>query len=158
MCHELGHGLGLGHSDENFHNKDLGNCMDYTERPQNNMSPDGSNFETLEELYGNVNGVNVRMERLSASSSGGGGRRMARSSREEEERLEMEFEEYAAYLLEPIETSFNINRNLVHGQGEDEEDDSAQRNWRVLHRTDTHELHERNLGNGYTIRSSILLA
>ena len=23
MCHELGHGLGLGHSDENFHNKDL---------------------------------------------------------------------------------------------------------------------------------------
>lgn len=37
MCHELGHGLGLGHTDENFYNKDLGNCMDYTEKPQNNM-------------------------------------------------------------------------------------------------------------------------
>jgi predicted Zn-dependent protease len=37
MCHELGHGLGLGHTDENFYNRDLGNCMDYTERPENNM-------------------------------------------------------------------------------------------------------------------------
>lgn len=55
MCHELGHGLGLGHTDENFHNKDLGNCMDYTERPENNMHPDTLNFEALEQMYGNVN-------------------------------------------------------------------------------------------------------
>jgi predicted Zn-dependent protease len=27
MCHELGHGLGLGHTDENFYNRDLGNWL-----------------------------------------------------------------------------------------------------------------------------------
>ncbi len=30
MCHELGHGFGLPHWDEDFFNKDMGNCMDYT--------------------------------------------------------------------------------------------------------------------------------
>ena len=27
MCHEIGHGFGLPHTDENFFNADLGNCM-----------------------------------------------------------------------------------------------------------------------------------
>jgi hypothetical protein len=27
MCHEIGHGFGLPHTDENFYNADLGNCM-----------------------------------------------------------------------------------------------------------------------------------
>jgi hypothetical protein len=27
MCHEIGHGFGLQHTDENFTNEDLGNCM-----------------------------------------------------------------------------------------------------------------------------------
>lgn len=30
LCHELGHGFGLPHWDENFFNEDSGNCMDYT--------------------------------------------------------------------------------------------------------------------------------
>lgn len=30
LCHEIGHGFGLPHWDENFQNQDLGNCMDYT--------------------------------------------------------------------------------------------------------------------------------
>lgn len=34
MCHEIGHGFGLGHVDENFDNKDLGTCMDYTNNPE----------------------------------------------------------------------------------------------------------------------------
>mmetsp|Transcript_34044 Transcript_34044/g.59829 ORF Transcript_34044/g.59829 Transcript_34044/m.59829 type:complete len:364 (+) Transcript_34044:122-1213(+) len=54
MCHELGHGFGLGHWDEDFHNRDLGNCMDYTKKPENNQSPDRSNFLFLERMYGNV--------------------------------------------------------------------------------------------------------
>mmetsp|Transcript_18216 Transcript_18216/g.32577 ORF Transcript_18216/g.32577 Transcript_18216/m.32577 type:complete len:635 (+) Transcript_18216:331-2235(+) len=139
MCHELGHGLGLGHSDENFHNKDLGNCMDYTERPQNNMHPDTSNFETLEELYGNLND-NVRTEQR--LRNGGDGRLL---STKEERLLEEEFEKYAAYLSEPIEVSSKRN---AQSDGE----------WRLLHQTDTAEYHERELGNGYSIRTSILLS
>ena len=33
---------------------DLGNCMDYTKKPENNQSPDRSNFLFLERMYGNV--------------------------------------------------------------------------------------------------------
>lgn len=44
MCHEIGHGFGLPHTDENFFNKDQGNCLDYTMTPQNNMNPDERNF------------------------------------------------------------------------------------------------------------------
>lgn len=54
MCHELGHGFGLPHTDENPYNKDLGNCMDYTNTPKNNMFPDSTNFARLQELYGQV--------------------------------------------------------------------------------------------------------
>jgi hypothetical protein len=56
MCHEIGHGFGLPHWDEDFFNQDLGNCMDYTNRPQDNKTPDTSNFEFLAELYGTKDG------------------------------------------------------------------------------------------------------
>ncbi|CAJ1966255.1 unnamed protein product [Cylindrotheca closterium] len=52
MCHELGHGFGLPHTDENFNNRDLGNCMDYTNRPRNNLLPGRDNFLRLQEMYG----------------------------------------------------------------------------------------------------------
>eukprot|EP00543_Licmophora_paradoxa_P009149 CAMPEP_0202448364 /NCGR_PEP_ID=MMETSP1360-20130828/7174_1 /ASSEMBLY_ACC=CAM_ASM_000848 /TAXON_ID=515479 /ORGANISM="Licmophora paradoxa, Strain CCMP2313" /LENGTH=541 /DNA_ID=CAMNT_0049065893 /DNA_START=192 /DNA_END=1820 /DNA_ORIENTATION=- len=52
MCHEIGHGFGLSHTDENFNNRDLGDCMDYTSTPANNKSPNTRNFATLAELYG----------------------------------------------------------------------------------------------------------
>ena len=38
--------------DVDFYNRDLGNCMDYTIRPANNMKPSASNFEYLARLYG----------------------------------------------------------------------------------------------------------
>jgi hypothetical protein len=56
MCHELGHGFGLPHWDEDFFNRDLGNCMDYTNNPEKNMKPDESNFQFLADLYGEVGG------------------------------------------------------------------------------------------------------
>ena len=146
MC--TGHGLGLGHSDENFYNKDLGNCMDYTERPQNNMHPDTSNFETLEELYGNVNGGNnLRVERYEAVPGESTRRRMMSEEEEEQEMLDEEFEAFASYLLDPIDISSGF-ANRDDGSG----------SWRLLRRTETAELHERRLGNGFSIRTSVLLA
>jgi len=53
-CHELGHGFGLPHWDENFFNKDLGNCMDYTQNPEGSSKPDQSNFLYLAQLYGGL--------------------------------------------------------------------------------------------------------
>jgi hypothetical protein len=51
MCHEIGHGFGLPHRDENFNNPDLGSCLDYTTRPQNNMHPNQADFDHLADLY-----------------------------------------------------------------------------------------------------------
>ena len=57
MCHEIGHGFGLAHTDENFFNADLGNCLDYTNFPENNLHPDTPNFETLANMYGTTDGT-----------------------------------------------------------------------------------------------------
>jgi hypothetical protein len=52
MCHEIGHGFGLPHTDENFYNADLGNCLDYTISPKNNLHPSETNYKRLVSLYG----------------------------------------------------------------------------------------------------------
>ncbi|KAL7431143.1 hypothetical protein ACHAXH_002558 [Discostella pseudostelligera] len=138
MCHELGHGLGLGHVDENFYNSDLGNCMDYTERPQNNMHPDDTNYQALADLYGVVYvSTSAEMD-------------------VPENRLltEEEFEKYASHLLDPIETSSKW-KVAEDSNGTKE---NARRSSRLLLKTETTEHHERDLGNGYSIRTSILLA
>jgi len=69
MCHELGHGYGLPHTDENFNNKDQGNCLDYTNRPSNNLRPGTANCNRLLTMYGSVDGT------ISASSFTEGGNR-----------------------------------------------------------------------------------
>jgi len=64
MCHEIGHGFGLPHTDEQFGNRDLGDCLDYTNTPKNNLLPGQVNYDKLVGLYGVV----------------GGGKRMLRST------------------------------------------------------------------------------
>lgn len=144
--------MGLGHFDENFYNKDLGNCMDYTERPENNMHPDESNFMVLEELYGDVNQIHV--------SSGD---TVAVEDVAVEEKLRNEdvrqltladadeqhlFDEYAKILMhDPIEVS-----------DESGEFPDVKNGWRLLRRTENAVYHQKDLPNGYSIRSSILLA
>ncbi len=137
--------MGLGHSDENFYNKDLGNCMDYTEKPENNMHPDESNFLVLEELYGNVNqsdfstGETVVVEEKLEKN---GNRQLSLAN---EQQL---FDEYAKILMhDPIEVS-----------DENGEFPDVNNGWRLLRRTEHAVYHQKDLPNGYSIRSSILLA
>ena len=47
-----GHTIGLAHTDEDFENEDLGDCMDYTDNLDANKQPTALNFNTLLELYG----------------------------------------------------------------------------------------------------------
>jgi len=51
ICHEIGHGFGLPHRDENPQNADLGTCLDYSRRPQNNQHPDETDYDNLARLY-----------------------------------------------------------------------------------------------------------
>ncbi|KAK1748736.1 hypothetical protein QTG54_000675 [Skeletonema marinoi] len=51
MCHELGHGFGLPHTDENPYNRNQGNCLDYTDDPEENLLPGEVNFIALKEVY-----------------------------------------------------------------------------------------------------------
>jgi len=48
----MGHGFGLNHADENFNNADLHTCMDYTNHPENNQTPNENDYSILFELYG----------------------------------------------------------------------------------------------------------
>ncbi|KAL3806906.1 hypothetical protein ACHAXA_011486 [Cyclostephanos tholiformis] len=51
MCHEIGHGFGLPHTDENPHNANLGNCLDYTDNPSTNLLPGEVNMAKLRDMY-----------------------------------------------------------------------------------------------------------
>jgi hypothetical protein len=45
------HGFGLPHTDENPYNKNLGNCLDYTDTPGDNILPGAVNFNKLSGMY-----------------------------------------------------------------------------------------------------------
>jgi hypothetical protein len=62
MCHEVGHGFGLAHTDEVFGNTPLGNCLDYTNRFEDNLRPGEVNYEILAEKYGQVSKRTRRVE------------------------------------------------------------------------------------------------
>lgn len=133
--------MGLGHFDENFYNKDLGNCMDYTERPEINMRPDQSNFMVLAELYGTVNesdistGKTVAVEEKLENNDGN------RQLSLDEQQF---FDKYATFLsYDPIGSS---------------EFHDARDGWRLLRRTENAVYHQKDLPDGYSIRSAILLA
>ena len=119
--------------------------MDYTERPENNMHPDESNFLVLEELYGSVNqsgistGKTVAVEEKLENT----GNRLLTLVNEEQL-----FDKYVDYLLnDPIEVS-----------DESIEFPNVRNGWRLLRRTENAIYHQKDLPDGYSIRSTMLLA
>lgn len=57
-------------SDESFTNADLGNCLDYSSNPSNNLLPGTVNYKRLASMYGTVDGSRrLRRERSSSRSS-----------------------------------------------------------------------------------------
>ena len=135
MCHEIGHGFGLPHTDENFNNRDLGNCMDYTSNPRANKQPSVDNFNFLVQLYGTVDGSTVVSSTESIPFTRGGNRRA------------LETEELPADVLDAwYEMDAMVsNRALPDGA-------------RMLHESDHGQAFELDVGDGYTIRTHMLLA
>lgn len=61
-CQEIGHDYGLGHQNENFNTDETTSCMEYTNQPEGNESPDFHDYDLLAQMYG------------SGSDGGGGGK------------------------------------------------------------------------------------
>jgi hypothetical protein len=129
MCHELGHALGLPHSDEDFENADLGNCMDYTNNFDANKHPDEMNYEFLLDLYG---ATGLRRER--------------------------HLQRRRHPFLKLPETIRRTMREAVSKLEQRIDDKAHEDGWRLLHRTKHGEAHEMELGEGYKVRVHMLLA
>lgn len=72
MCQEIGHTLGLGHTDENFDNPPEGTCMDYSSDPTPNQHPNQHDYDMLGTIYAHLDSVNTYI--TSGGGDGGGGK------------------------------------------------------------------------------------
>lgn len=168
MCHEIGHGFGLPHTDENFDNADLGNCLDYTRNPENNLHPDDSNFARLVSLYGRV--VTTSGRRLLLRGSAGAGSNMD----DMDMNMDMDMDIAAPRIPadEEDSTSTPLNPRLLsayqkamvdleqdmfttdhHYAGEQSPSSSG---WRLLESHRRGRKFERNLGEGFMLHVSVL--
>mmetsp|Transcript_9694 Transcript_9694/g.12629 ORF Transcript_9694/g.12629 Transcript_9694/m.12629 type:complete len:329 (-) Transcript_9694:149-1135(-) len=133
MCHEIGHGFGLPHTDESFNNIDLGNCMDYTRTPKNNLHPDESNYARLAELYGVVGSRRY----LKGSSNSGRPPRVSYSSKFHEV-----YNAAMADLHEELSKAKTTRKN----------------GWRILHRHSKGATYSQDLVPGISVEVNMLLA
>lgn len=131
MCHEIGHSFGLPHTDEDFFNPDLGNCMDYTANPSANMSPDETNFLFLQDLYGRVPTESRK-------------RALTRREAVPSERG----------IPEEVRTQL---RDVVPVLENRDDGDAHEHGWRLLHRSRRGEAHTLSLGNGWSVQVNKLL-
>lgn len=66
-CQEIGHDFGLGHQNEDFNTDETESCMEYTNRPLDNESPDWHDFQQLQTIY------DAHLAESPGSGGGGGG-------------------------------------------------------------------------------------
>eukprot|EP00538_Stauroneis_constricta_P006504 CAMPEP_0119570514 /NCGR_PEP_ID=MMETSP1352-20130426/43646_1 /TAXON_ID=265584 /ORGANISM="Stauroneis constricta, Strain CCMP1120" /LENGTH=739 /DNA_ID=CAMNT_0007620183 /DNA_START=998 /DNA_END=3217 /DNA_ORIENTATION=+ len=137
MCHEIGHGFGLPHWDEDFDNRDLGNCMDYTSRPQDNKTPDESNFIFLVGLYGEIGGTQAPSDPSRT--------RMLRGSSTTVE----------SSITDEVRRRYLEARKDLEGVADDLH---ALPHWRRLESNAFGEAHEMDLGDDVVLKVEMLLA
>jgi hypothetical protein len=138
----MGHGFGLPHTDENFFNKDLGNCMDYTNNPEVNMQPSYANFKFLSQLYGTVDGSPVPTDNNTAVTSNsavngtnGNGGRLRR------------LPAHVAKAFGDVDTM--VDKGMMSAE---------QPGWRKLHDNEHAHAYEMDLGDGYVVQIHMLKA
>jgi hypothetical protein len=168
----MGHGFGLPHTDENFFNKDLGNCMDYTNNPKNNKQPAEPNFIFLAQLYGTVDGSPVPTD----NSAGGASNSTTTATAQDANGSEGSnksgswkdiFRSFGNRRRRAIETNGSQLPPLVAAALENIDelidsgslfgpDSTNSDGWRRLHQSVHGELHELDLGEGFTLRIHLL--
>lgn len=148
MCHELGHGFGLPHDDEDFFNTDRNNCMDYTSNPVNNQSPNTVNYQFLADLYGTVPNDRQRKLRQKQRQQ----QQFQKKDEKESFNLEMEdaVEQFPSWLRSKLNNAVSSLENRKDG-------DSVEDGWKLLHRHEHGEAHQMELGEGYSVQVHLLL-
>lgn len=141
MCHEVGHGFGLPHDDEDFFNADRHNCMDYTSRPIDNQSPAEVNFSFLADLYGTV----------------GNRRQLIRRKVEQHDHESLVQQIEQDVVQELPHWLINKLKNLVTELENRSDGNSHEDGWTVLHRSKHGEAHHMELGDGYSVQVHFLL-
>lgn len=144
---QVGHGYGLPHSDEDFTNADLGNCMDYTNNPEANMMPGTYNYEFLADMYGTVPGSATSPEQRNRML------RTRRAPEEEHQELQRIPEEIPEWVMAKWRELDEETENHSHGT-----ERRLGSGWRVLHESEHGEAHEIDIGQGYRIQVHKLLA
>jgi hypothetical protein len=132
MCHEIGHGFGLPHTDENFYNPVLGNCLDYTEiKKSDNLKPGQVNYDKLAGLYGVVGERRLRRPGTSSVNDEDGN------------------ENSPAWVLETVERKMKyLESKLEHAHEE---------GWVLVRQNDLRQYHTVDLGSGYRAHANVLL-
>jgi hypothetical protein len=141
MCHEIGHGFGLPHTDENFYNADLGNCMDYTDNPEANMRPDVTNYNRLASVYGTVTRRLMGGGKSIVASTAVGGNEVTIPRELSPNKLA----KYEAAIAELEQELSKGPEELWHGS-----------HWRLLSTHPRGQSFSRNLGDGFGIQVNIL--
>lgn len=162
MCHEIGHGFGLLHTDENFLNSPLGDCMDYSNNLKPNLLPGLINFQRLANMYGTVDGSSSS----SSSSSGttGGGRKrysyaryLRRTNKTTDTTTSMSTTpDWVKNAFEEKKRSLVLNHrndgDLASSSGASTSD------WTLIYQHEYGEIHKVDLGDGYYAHVRVLLA
>jgi hypothetical protein len=121
MCHELGHGYGLPHTDENFNNQDMGNCLDYTNNPSKNLRPGVVNCNRLQEMYGTINiGRRRRRQQRRTRTTAAGKGDINDTNKERKLRYRSDAELYEDFFDDDVDADIDDENN------EEEEDNDIQ--------------------------------
>ena len=147
---ETGHSFGLPHTDEDFYNKDLGNCMDYTSNPEANQQPDGTNYAFLQDLYGSVPGSSTATAAATTvkQDNDNNNRRMSQTSvrRRATTKIPSDIRAILKDVVPAMENSSSSVSDKHHHP-----------KWRLLHASSHGQTHEMDLGRGWTVRMHKLL-
>lgn len=148
MCHELGHGFGLPHDDEDFFNADRNNCMDYTSNPKNNLSPSIINFQFLTDLYGTVPTERKRELRQQPRQQ------QKLEKKNETESFKLGVEDAVEQFPSWLRSKFN---NAVSSLEKRKDGNFVEDGWKLIHRYEYGEAHQLELGEGYSVQVHLLL-
>lgn len=156
-----GHGFGLPHTDESFWNRDLGNCLDYTNNYSGNSKPDDTNYEYLTELYGTVDGSIPAGSGIAGDGSSEGAADSSANSPEQNVGNRGRRSLFRAveneYRRRDLETKWKEIDEIVNDTSRSRRLEAVE-GWRLLHRSLYGEAHEIDLGDNYRVQVHMLLA